>query len=428
MTLAEEFELYKALYIKISKEANDNVPLNAFLRLHKMTWLGARRSIKAYRAHFQALLKELGFSDRNLVVLCLDVANAIADDPQSETLKKLYCMLVTDCGLLLENGNHSKEEEIRNYVKQKERSEILLNAIQEEPIFLKKLESLKKNFPKKWKLMESCPEETEAIYQYSLGHDFLYRTGNKRTIYKENLCVLIRMLNEHSILRAVKPYFLFAVLTRKTTKMTNSSYYVPNLENVLEFQDYSGNLENPKNVNKYLHYVELYLHLRAYYLEDSEVDLAFSDYCFANLSTLSELYYLKCEPNEAVPVSFLRQVAIQTSQLFPTCFVDYRLGDFSIDAFAWNFPEYYKKLYRAIVEDSSKTEAFLLHLYQENDAALFAEEICSAIVPTAEIPFEQAQSAAIVLLYEESMLLLHDKMIDAAKNWQQTCNFSLSVL
>ena len=41
---------------------------------------------------------------------------------------------------------------------------------------------------------------------------------------------------------------------------------------------------------------------------DKEVDTELSDFCFANLCSLSEWYYMWCEPNEEIPMNFRRKV------------------------------------------------------------------------------------------------------------------------
>ena len=59
----------------------------------------------------------------------------------------------------------------------------------------------------------------------------------------------------------------------------------------------------------------MYDHLRRAYLK--EVDIDFCDYCFANLSPLSEWYYLNCEPNEDIPMTLGRKIYLSKPLCFP---------------------------------------------------------------------------------------------------------------
>ena len=45
--------------------------------------------------------------------------------------------------------------------------------------------------------------------------------------------------------------------------------------------------------------------------------MAFSDFCFAMLSNLSEWYYLYCETNEDIPRNLMRTVKMLKAPMFP---------------------------------------------------------------------------------------------------------------
>ena len=113
---------------------------------------------------------------------------------------------------------------------------------------------------------------------------------------------------------------IFAVLARKTGMMQKRKHFMPNLNAVLQYQDYQILKDNGKNFNRYQSELELYDHLRRAYAEDADMD--FCDFCFANLSPLSEWYYLYCEPNEDIPMTIGRKIQTQMPLSFPNLLSD----------------------------------------------------------------------------------------------------------
>ena len=102
--------------------------------------------------------------------------------------------------------------------------------------------------------------------------------------------------------------------------MQKRKHFMPNLNAVLQYQDYQILKDNGKNFNRYQSELELYDHLRRAYAEDADMD--FCDFCFANLSPLSEWYYLYCEPNEDIPMTIGRKIQTQMPLSFPNLLSD----------------------------------------------------------------------------------------------------------
>ncbi len=84
---------------------------------------------------------------------------------------------------------------------------------------------------------------------------------------------------------------------------------------IFQYQEYNILKDNGKNFNQYQSELELYDHLRRAYLEDADID--FCDYCFANLSPLSEWYYMNCELNEEIPMVIDRKILMVMPKSFP---------------------------------------------------------------------------------------------------------------
>ena len=82
--------------------------------------------------------------------------------------------------------------------------------------------------------------------------------------------------------------------------------FSPNIKDVFKVKEYKIYSDNGKNFDTYQSYLELYEQLKRHY--NDECDVEFSDYCFANLSNLSQWYYQNCEPNEDIPKDFRAEV------------------------------------------------------------------------------------------------------------------------
>lgn len=124
-------------------------------------------------------------------------------------------------------------------------------------------------------------------------------------------------INSDEKLRRVKPYGIFAVLARKTGMIQKREHFIPNLKAVFQYQDYNIYRDNGKNFNQYHSELELYDQLRKSYFDDNDIDISFCDFCFANLSPLSEWYYQNCEPNEDIPMTLGRKILTVMPESFP---------------------------------------------------------------------------------------------------------------
>ncbi len=78
--------------------------------------------------------------------------------------------------------------------------------------------------------------------------------------------------------------------------------------------------DNRKNFNVYQSAVGLYEHLHRAYSEESEVDIELCDFCFANLSPLSEWYYTHCQLEYDIPMLISRKIYQLKPISFPMLF------------------------------------------------------------------------------------------------------------
>lgn len=308
-----DYEIYKY----INELADQYVELDELLKQNHLTFDKVKQKIKQFKEQFHSLLEKYSIGSQNLVVTCYDLMERISQCPDNPDLQYLYFCIMTDFELLndINSSDRTEEQEIRNYLRQHE-------LVQELSAFLKlqsdnsrKLDELREYLKKPIKIKNAeCEEESDFLYHLTIQHTFLH-DGIKNEVYKDNLKSLLIHINSDEKLKPIKPYIMFAVLARKTGMMQKRAHFMPNLKVIFQYQEYNILKDNGKNFNQYQSELELYDHLRRVYLEDADID--FCDYCFANLSPLSEWYYLYCEPNEEIPMTLGRKIYFSKPLCFP---------------------------------------------------------------------------------------------------------------
>ena len=183
----------------------------------------------------------------------------------------------------------------------------------------------------------------------TIQHTFLH-DSIKNEIYKDNLKSLLLHTNSDEKLKFIKPYVIFAVLARKTGMMQKRKHFIPNLKAVFQYQAYHILKDNGKNFNRYQSELELYDHLRRAYDDDADID--FCDFCFANLSPLSEWYYLYCEPNEEIPMVIDRKILTIMPKSFPNI-LSYEEYESLSEAEAQMYSEAEKKLKEKMLQTAA---------------------------------------------------------------------------
>ncbi len=93
-------------------------------------------------------------------------------------------------------------------------------------------------------------------------------------------------------------------------------------------------------------------------MEDKTVDIPLSDYCFANITNLSDWYYRFCEPNEEVPMTILRKILEFKAPMFPIILTDEIYQGFDIDEFEMKYPVLARKIQKEIQVDNKLIRDF----------------------------------------------------------------------
>lgn len=301
MEYDEDYEIYKFL-----KEAADNyVPIKKRLKAIGLTSDEAYQKACEYKNEFYSLLKSHGIDSRIPEIILIDICKQ-TQFYSDEGMFRLYCMAAADRILLFENIT-DKEQMILCWLDIKDKAEELMAYLQGLPVYRKRLEKLVKCI-KKSPTEKADLEEQANLYKMSLEHGFIYKYGYKNNLYLNNVGELVRLVNSNEQLKSVKPYVYSAVLSRKHKMMLERADYTPNIKDVFKYKEYKIYDDNGKNFDTYQSYLELYEQLQRYYSDDPEVDISFSDYCFATLSNLSEWYHENCKPNEHIPMQMKRTI------------------------------------------------------------------------------------------------------------------------
>ncbi len=308
-----DYEIYKY----INELADKYVEFDDLLKQNHLIVEEAKQKVKQFKEKFYSLLKKYSIGAQNLVVTCCDLMERIEQHPANPDLQYLYLCVMTDFGLLNEiNANdRTEEQEIRNYIRQNELIQELAEFLKSQSESAMKYQELLEYLKKPIEIKNAeCEEESDFLYHLTIQHTFLH-DSIKNEVYKDNLKSLLMYINSDEKLKHVKPYIIFAVLARKTGMMQKREHFIPNLKAIFQYQEYNILKDNGKNFNQYQSELELYDHLRRTYSDDA--DIYFCDFCFANLSTLSEWYYLYCEPNEEIPMTIDRKILTVMPKSFP---------------------------------------------------------------------------------------------------------------
>lgn len=396
-----DYEIYKY----INAQVDSYVPFRELLKQNHLTFDKARQKVKQFKEKFHSLLSEYSIGSHNLVATCYDLMERISQQPDNADLQYLYFCVMTDFGLLNEinSRDRTEEQEVRNYFRQNE-------LVQELTAFLK---SQTDNSRKLYKLREylkkpicakniECTEESDLLYHLTIQHTFLCESvGNE--VYKDNLNSLMTYINSDKTLKSVKPYVIFAVLARKTGMMQKREHFIPNLKAVFQYQDYNIYRDNGKNFNNYRSNLELYDHLRRCYSDDNDVNMEFCDFCFANLSPLSEWYYMNCEQDFEMPMTLMRKICLSKPLSFPTLFGYDDYCDCDMNEFESEHSDIYELWEKTVSPDM--VEDFLQALYNNEDIAGITENL-----PYSKIYPEYAE----FFMYHHAVPLLEEKMIYTA--------------
>lgn len=401
MEYNENYEIYKFIEL----EADNFTSTEEILKEQGISFEQAYEKACGYRSEFFSLLKSYGIKSNIPEAILIDICKQM-DVYKDENMLKIYCMAVTDKGLLFEKLTN-KEQIILLWFEQSRASKSFMAYLKNIPVYKNTIETMSKsavnNATEKIDL-----EEQANLYQMALQHGFIYKNGKNNT-FLSNIGELIRLTNSNHFLKSAKPYVYSAVLSRKHKMMIERDDYSPNLQDIFKLKEYKIDTDNGKNFDTYQSYLELYEQLKRHYIDDTKVNTEFSDYCFATLSNLSEWYYNNCEPKEEIPRSFRAEVTSYfTDKQFLNC-------DINCD---YENPVMKIAFENMISDNADILKEFLNQRYNGNDTKEIIEKLCK--ISSAE---KMSGDAKTVKKLAENYLLglmeenINNMLIDAIEEF-----------
>ena len=228
-----DYEIYKY----INELADQYVELDELLKHNHLTFDEVQQCVKQFKEKFYSLLSKYSISSQNLVETCYDLIERMEQHPDNPDLQYLYLCIMTDFGLLNKINTHDRteEQEIRNYLRQHELIQELMEFLESQSESIRKYQKLLKYLKKTIKIKNvECEEESNFLYHLTIQHTFLH-DGIKNEVYKDNLKSLLIHINSDEKLKPIKPYIMFAVLARKTGMMQKRKHFMPNLKTIFQY-------------------------------------------------------------------------------------------------------------------------------------------------------------------------------------------------
>lgn len=403
-----EYDLNYEIFRYADKETDKYEKIQEILDRNEVSIDEVKRNIDNFRCKFNMLTEKYGIGRKNIVQTCYDTIIKIENDPDNKELQYIYFCLATDFGIINEinSSDWTKEQKIRNYLRQNDRINELLDFLSIQSENSEKLNTLRKHLKKAvYSKNIECSEELELICQIIQQHDF-FNENTENNILRDNLNALLIHIESDEMLNAAKPYIVYAVLTRKTGMMQKRENFFPNIKSVFQYQIYNIYSNNGKNFNNYQSCIEFYDHLRRIYADEKNIDMDFCDFCFANLSPLSEWYYAYCQPDFEIPMIISRKVYQLKPMNFPMlfCYEDYSGCD--LNEFEHKNHKLYHKWEKLVSDDL--TDEFLECLYNGSDISEIAGKLPR---------YDEFSRYAELFLFANAEQLLQCRMLDISQSF-----------
>lgn len=290
--LSEEEEINRL----IDEAADEYVPFEEILKQNNITFEEALSAAEGEKEHFFDTLKKYGIYSRDISSVCYNVAELLKKE-QNDDILFLYISLLSEHILLFDDITDN-EQKITLWLDHRKHFEYIQKRIRAERILKKRFNKLINHKPDFSSTVYSI-EEPSLLYKISEEHGIIAKNNND--IYIENLGELVRKTNSDALYSRIKPYIYSTIILKKRKHMAEHKNYSPNISTVFNRYDYSISHDNRKNYKKYMAYIELYCHMKDVFTDES--DIALSDYCFANLSNISEWFYENYEPSDEIPMA-----------------------------------------------------------------------------------------------------------------------------
>ena len=167
-----DYEIYKY----INKLADQYVEFDELLKQNHLTFDEVKQKIKQFKEQFYSLILKYSIGSQNLVETCYDLIERMEQYPDNPDLQYLYFCVITDVDLLNKVlGERTEEQEIRNYLRQRESIQELTEFLESQTESIKKYQELLEYLKKPIKIKNAeCEEESDFLYHLTIQHTFLH--------------------------------------------------------------------------------------------------------------------------------------------------------------------------------------------------------------------------------------------------------------
>ncbi len=356
----------------LEKSVDDYVPFKSVLKTHGLTFQESLRKSKEYYWSFRGLLRHCNIDTTSKESIYFDICKLAEKSPTNDLLK-LYCMVLTDTGFLMDNKNpmRTNQQNILAWLEQSKKFKKAYQYIKSQSVFENRLQKIVASLNNLDIIGKNVSFEPVEVTQLISQYDIYYKYRNSN-ILLNNIENLIEILNSNDDFREISAYVCFAILTRKQSYISTHSGYTPNLKTIFKYEQYQIDIDNGKNFKNYLEYLKLYVELCEYYSKYHGIDNKLSDYCFLKYSNLSDWYYSNNGVYDVgVPVPFLDAIR---KYLDGNIILDFSQSDITENPVAekmllntiYNYPDLFKEFVSARInsQDTSNTIEKLYNLSQ----------------------------------------------------------------
>lgn len=339
-----------------------DLPLSVRLEQENLSLSQAKQACQEYQAKFQSICRKYALPSDNKLMLCREMHKRLQRERNDE-LKWLYCAVICDLGLLLDQSRESRTEEqdILNYLDSSRALHFLKQMISRKEQYKEQIEALfcyKKTDKESLKqdelfITSDDVEEIAKIYKSCLERI----RGLQEEIFKENISCISWKINAQEDLQRIAPLFFYQLIINHKTRIVKSTDINPVISKLWKYKEYQIEHDNGKNYKTLERLTAFFIQLCDYFFQKDKVDKELTLYGFAHLSNICEWYYDVYKKQELLyaPLSEAADYDMcdleQFEEFLPvplSCILN-RL------AFTGFEPEYFVKLNRLYgVEDSLK--------------------------------------------------------------------------
>ncbi|MDE7243845.1 MAG: hypothetical protein K2O18_07705, partial [Oscillospiraceae bacterium] len=259
------------------------------LQEHHLTMPELVIQAEAGREVFLAALRQYDLPIENRFELCRKLCE-LAEAQPSDMLLRLYCDIVSDNGFLLDLERAVEEESYLCWLSVQERSSELYEYLSGQKRTAERFrETLEQVQTTRRVPVSRAKEDTRrqnAVFQAYM-RIFELSEGSQR--FLDNILWLLQTADSSPALTAIKPLFLYRVLTRHGSRLRTNDGLRINYRSLWKYQRYIIDQDNGKNYKRYMQYISLFDELCGIFQSDSRVDIPLCLYGFDHLSNLGEI-------------------------------------------------------------------------------------------------------------------------------------------